>query len=169
MSAGGRDRAKGASDGDQRLFGLGHAVINPACKSAGPPIWSAALGSGLRGCHPRPGRRLAERRRRPCPVHDRCDQWASAKPRSASLSHRLPASLGDARVSMPIRKRGCWIADDTPRRLPCRSSLLYLAGASPLFYRIAYLLVFFVSLTLIWQRLAGLETTNGRTIWTTSH
>ena len=52
---------------------------------------------------------------------------------------------------------------------PCRSSLLYLAGASPLFYRIAYLLVFFVSLTLIRQGIAGLETTNGRTIWTTLH
>ena len=52
---------------------------------------------------------------------------------------------------------------------PCRSSLLYLAGTSPLFYRIAYLLVFFVSLTLIWQGITGLETTNGRTIWATSH
>ena len=138
-------------------------------------------------------------------------------PDQRACHHRLPASLGDARVSMPIRKRGCWIADDTPRRLPrhrllinyqqakadrplttsmrtlprgsqkaivepahglgvmidgiflCRSSLLYLAGTSPLFYRIAYLLVFFVSLTLIWQGIAGLETTNGRTIWTTSH
>jgi hypothetical protein len=52
---------------------------------------------------------------------------------------------------------------------PCCSSLLCLAGTSPLFYRIAYLLVFFVSLTLIWQGIAGLEITNGRTIWTTLH
>jgi hypothetical protein len=52
---------------------------------------------------------------------------------------------------------------------PCRSSLLYLAGTSPPFYRIAYLLVFLVSLTLIRQGIAGLETTNGRTIWTTLH